>query len=97
MRRSAAVLLTILVALAGPAWAQKAQDTLRVVWRDAVPNVDPYYNSQRTGLIVAHHVWDTLIYRDPETFQLKAAAGDLVEVCGRHHHRVRVAAGCYFP
>lgn len=54
-----------------PAAAQKAQDVLRVVWRDAVPNVDPYYNNQRTGLIVAHHVWDTLIYRDPETFQLK--------------------------
>lgn len=54
-----------------PASAQKAQDTLRVAWRDAVPNVDPYYNSLRTGLVVAHHAWDTLIYRDPETFQLK--------------------------
>lgn len=58
--------------LAGsPAAAQKAQDTLRVAWRDAVPNVDPYYNTLRTGLVVAHHAWDTLIYRDPETFQLK--------------------------
>ncbi len=54
-----------------PAAAQKAADTLRIAWRDAVPNVDYYYNSQRTGLIVAHHVWDTLIYRDPETFQMK--------------------------
>ena len=58
--------------LAGaPASAQKAQDTLRIAWRDAVPNVDPYYNSLRTGLVVAHQAWDTLIYRDPETFQLK--------------------------
>ncbi len=58
--------------LAGsPTAAQKAQDTLRVAWRDAVPNVDPYYNTLRTGLVVAHHAWDTLIYRDPETFQLK--------------------------
>ena len=55
----------------GPAHAQKAQDTLRIAWRDAVPNVDFYYNSLRTGLIVSHHVWDTLVYRDPETFQLK--------------------------
>ena len=54
-----------------PAHAQKAQDTLRIAWRDAIPNVDFYYNSLRTGLIVSHHVWDTLIYRDPETFQLK--------------------------
>ena len=55
----------------GPASAQKTQDTLRIAWRDAVPNVDPYYNSLRTGLVVAHQAWDTLIYRDPETFQLK--------------------------
>ena len=55
----------------GPASAQKAQDTLRIAWRDAVPNVDPYYNSLRTGLVVAHQAWDTLIYRDPETFTLK--------------------------
>lgn len=54
-----------------PAAAQKAQDTLRVAWRDAVPNVDPYYNTLRTGLVIAHQAWDTLIYRDPETFQLK--------------------------
>ncbi len=54
-----------------PAFAQKAQDTLRIAWRDAIPNVDPYYNSLRTGLVVAHQAWDTLIYRDPETFQLK--------------------------
>ena len=57
--------------LADPAAAQKAQDTLRVAWRDAVPNLDPYYNSLRTGLVVANQAWDTLIYRDPETFQLK--------------------------
>ena len=56
---------------AGPAQAQKSVDTLRIAWRDAVPNVDFYYNSLRTGLVVAHHAWDTLIYRDPETFQLK--------------------------
>ncbi len=71
MRLYAGLLTLLLCVPAAPAVAQKAQDVLRVVWRDAVPNVDPYYNNQRTGLIVAHHVWDTLIYRDPETFQLK--------------------------
>jgi peptide/nickel transport system substrate-binding protein len=62
----------ILVALsAGPAAAQAAQDTLRIAWRDAIPDLDPYYNSERTGLVVAQHAWDTLIYRDPATFQLR--------------------------
>jgi len=56
---------------APPVQAQKSADTLRVAWRDAIPNVDFYYNNQRTGLIYAHHVWDTLVYRDPETFQMK--------------------------
>ncbi len=64
-------LLVAGAAMVGPAQAQKSADTLRIAWRDAIPNVDFYYNSLRTGLIVSHHVWDTLIYRDPETFQLK--------------------------
>ncbi len=64
-------LLAAAVLPGAPASAQKAQDTLRVAWRDAVPNVDPYYNALRTGLVVAHQAWDTLIHRDPETFTLK--------------------------
>lgn len=56
---------------ASAASAQKSADTLRVTWRDSIPNIDPYYNQLRTGIILAHQVWDTLIYRDPETFQNK--------------------------
>ena len=54
-----------------PAQAQKAENTLRIAWRDAVPNLDPYYNELRAGFVLAHHVWDTLVYRDPDTFQIK--------------------------
>jgi peptide/nickel transport system substrate-binding protein len=64
----------ILMALLGsgaPAWAQKSADTLRVTWRDAIADVDPYYNAQRTGLVVAHQAWDCLVDRDPDTFQIK--------------------------
>ncbi len=64
-------LAVALAACASPAHAQKSADTLRVSWRDAIPNVDPYYNSLRTGLVLAHQVWDCLIYRDPDTFQIK--------------------------
>ena len=56
-------------AFPGGAAAQKAQDTLRVTWRDAVPDVDPYRNSLRTGLVVSQHAWDMLVCRDPETFE----------------------------
>jgi peptide/nickel transport system substrate-binding protein len=60
-----------MAAVAAPARAQKSADTLRVTWRDAIPNVDPYYNSLRTGLVLAHQAWDGLVYRDPDTFQIK--------------------------
>jgi peptide/nickel transport system substrate-binding protein len=51
------------------AWAQKSQDRLRITWRDAIPDVDPYRNSLRAGLIVSHEAWDMLVYRDPATFK----------------------------
>ena len=64
--------MCLLAALAAPpAQAQKSDDTLRIAWRDAIPDLDPYRNTLRTGLVVAHHAWDTLILRDPDTFQLK--------------------------
>jgi peptide/nickel transport system substrate-binding protein len=61
----------LLGAGAAPVAAQKSADTLRIVMRDALPNVDPYYNSLRTGVVMHHQAWDTLVYRDPDTFQIK--------------------------
>ena len=58
--------------LGSPAIA-KPNDTLRVAWRDAIPDVDPYRNNLRTGLIVAHEAWDTLVYRDPHSFKVVPA------------------------
>ncbi len=71
--RFAVLLGALLLALgvAAPARAQKSADTLRVTWRDGIPDLDFYYNTLRVGLIVQHHVWDTLVDRDPDTFQLK--------------------------
>jgi len=55
-RRSALLAATSL-AVAPSANAQKAADTLRIQFIDAVPNIDIYFNSQRTGLILAHQAW----------------------------------------
>jgi len=54
-----------------PAAAQKSADTLRITWRTAIPNVDFYYNSLREGYVVQIHAQDGLVYRDPDTFQIK--------------------------
>jgi peptide/nickel transport system substrate-binding protein len=70
-RRSALLSTTAAAALPGSARAQKAADTLRIQFIDAVPNVDMYFNSQRTGLILAHQAWDMLVHRDPATFEIK--------------------------
>jgi peptide/nickel transport system substrate-binding protein len=65
------LLATGLALMASPATAQKSADTLRITWRDAIPDVTPYYNQLRSGVVLGHQVWDSLVYRDPETFQIK--------------------------
>lgn len=59
------------IASAAPAVAQKSKDELRPIWRNVIPNGDSYYNGLRDGIVFAHHVWDHLIERDPETFAYK--------------------------
>ena len=71
LSRRTALLTAASAALAPPAFAQKSADTLRIQFVDAVPNVDMYFNSQRTGLILAHQAWDMLVHRDPATFEIK--------------------------
>jgi peptide/nickel transport system substrate-binding protein len=34
-------------------------------------NIDPYFNNVRIGVIIAANVWDTLVYRDPNTNEYK--------------------------
>ena len=53
------------------AQAQKSANALRIAWRDAITDVNPYHNQLRNGLVLAQQVWDTLVYRDPYTFQIK--------------------------
>jgi len=73
MRRWVTMLLCLLAvpAFAPVALAQKSVDTLRVTWREAVLDADPYHNPLRNGLVLAHQGWDGLIWRDPDTFALK--------------------------
>ena len=67
----AAIMAAVLFGTPPAAHAQKSADTLRIAWRDAVTTLDPFDNQQRTGLILAHHLWDGLVHRDPETFALR--------------------------
>src|SRR4030088_3827082 len=71
--RGALLATFMTLATATPALAQKSADTLRITWRDAIPDVDPYYNPHRTGMVVAFQAFDCLVYRDPKTMEIKPA------------------------
>ncbi len=54
-----------------PALAGKKNDTLNIAWEKKLETLDRYYNASREGMIVARLIFDSLIYRDPETYKYK--------------------------
>lgn len=56
---------------AAPVFADKADDTLRVAFTKELESVDTYYNSAREGILFTRGVWDALLYRDPQTAEIK--------------------------
>ncbi|MFP1773161.1 ABC transporter substrate-binding protein [Lonsdalea quercina] len=65
------VLSALLLGCASSSYAGKQNDTLVYASDNEVENVSPYHNNLREGVILAHLVWDTLIYRDPKTGEYK--------------------------
>ncbi len=70
MRRREVLLLSLAALATGTARAQDRSRPLRISWRDAVPDLDPYSNQPRAGFVLAHEIWDTLVYRDPVSFEV---------------------------
>lgn len=75
--RTSPIAVALVVALAaafsftGLAQAAKRDNTLRWAGNQVPENLDAYFNNVRLGVIIAHHIWDHLIYRDPTTGQYK--------------------------
>lgn len=70
MLRSGLAGLLAVIAIAGvphTAVAGKSNDTLIYASDSEPENVSPYHNNLREGVIIARHVFDNLIYRDPAT------------------------------
>jgi peptide/nickel transport system substrate-binding protein len=63
--------LALAAGLSAPAMAQKAQNAVRFGYDQVPENIDPFFNNVRIGVIIGQHVWDTLIYRDPNTNEYK--------------------------
>ena len=51
--------------------AGKKDNTLNFAWTKELESLDRYYNTAREGMIVSRHLYDDLIYRDPETWEYK--------------------------
>ena len=60
-------IFALVMAAAGTAAANKADDTLNVAFSKELENVDSYFNSAREGVILQRSIWDGLVYRDPYT------------------------------
>lgn len=58
-------------AITTPALAQKAANTVRFAYDQAPESVDPFFNNVRIGVIIGANVWDTLVYRDPDSNEYK--------------------------
>ena len=73
MRKPALFVSAALFALlaGSPADAAKRDNTIRFANDQAPENVDPFFNNVRIGVIIGHHVWDTLVYRDPNSNEYK--------------------------
>ncbi len=68
-RCSLAFALLAAFASSTAAVAGKKDNSIRFAYDQAPENVAPYFNNVRIGVIIGHHVWDTLIHRDPVTNQ----------------------------
>ena len=66
-----AAALAVALALAAPAHAGKRDNTLRIAGNQVPESLDAYFNNVRLGVIIAHHIWDQLIYRDPKSNEYK--------------------------
>ncbi len=66
-----ATLLAAAVAFTLPAQAGKRDNSVKWASNQVPESLDAYFNNVRIGVILAHHIWDTLIYRDPKTNQYR--------------------------
>ncbi|MCC6468967.1 MAG: ABC transporter substrate-binding protein [Alphaproteobacteria bacterium] len=68
-----AAFLAAATCAAAPSLADKASDTLNIAWNADPQTIDPYQGATREGNIIVHHVFDALLFRDPDTSEYKPA------------------------
>ena len=72
MRLIIASLFASMLTLQAPiTQAGPADNSLNIAWKGELATLDRYYNTLREGIIVGRLVWDSLLFKDPETLEFK--------------------------
>jgi len=52
-------------------YAGKADDTLNFAFKEELKSMDNYFTTDRVTIVMGRLLYDSLLYRDPETFKYK--------------------------
>lgn len=69
MRLKASLALAALVGAVAPAAAGPEDNSLTIGLGEELPGFDGYISTSRDGVVMTRHLFDTLIWRNPETFE----------------------------
>lgn len=72
--------LAAIVPIGGEAHAQKSNDTFRVIINEPISSLDYYMGAERMNIIMSHHLYDTLIYKDAKTGDFLPALAESYKV-----------------
>jgi peptide/nickel transport system substrate-binding protein len=64
-------MLATMVMIQSPAVAGKKDNSLNIAWEKELETLDFYFQSAREGTILSRHIYDSLVYRDPDTGEYK--------------------------
>ena len=83
----------VAVAVAMPAWAQKAQDTLRVGAYQPISIIDGIYDPQPQTNLMDRVVFDTLVAYDSDKREVRSEPGGILEVYRFNDSRIQTTPG----
>ena len=88
--------LVLTTGLLTPAHAGKKDDTLNIAFSKELESLDRYFNTAREGVVVARHVYDNLLYRDPVTYEYKGLIAESFEWNGPQEMDIKIRKGIKF-
>ena len=71
-----AALCSMVVSISEPVFAGKDNDTFNVALEAEIETLDVYFGASRNSIIMSHHLFDTLVYKDQETGEFVPALAE---------------------